>query len=295
MRISGNTITSRLVQQVQFSRRRLFEVQERVGTGRRINRPADDPAGASRLMRLRAELGRNAQYQRNVDSARARLTVAETTLGSMTGLLQRVSELSVQAANGAIGASERMDISHEVAQLLEQALSLGNATHAGQYVFAGHQTQAAPFVPDVPSLPTAIAYVGDGGTVEREIAAAERVAVNITGDRVFPDIFATLISFRDALRTNDTAGITQSVGDINVRLDDVLALRSEVGSKMRRVDLAEERLLDAAAMSEELIAGEEEVDLAETLVDLSARETALQAALGAAGRALNLSLMEFLR
>ena len=295
MRVSSNTVTSRLLQQVQLSRQRLFETQKQVSSGLRITRPADDPAGASRAMSLRTSMDRNMQYRRNIDAATGDLATAESALGALTALLQRAQELTVSGANGAVGGPEREHIALEVAQLLSEALSVGNTTHGGRYLFAGHQTSTPPFVPDDPAVPTAIAYAGDTGLRQREIALGERVTVNITGDRVFPDVYSTLISLRDALAGDIPAGITAAVGQLSGVLDRVLEMRSELGSITQRVEAAEQRLLDEDMLAQSLVSQIEDADLAEQIVTLQTRETALQAALGAAGRALNLSLMEFLR
>lgn len=68
-----------------------------------------------------------------------------------------------------------------------------------------------------------------------------------------------------------------------------------VGAKMRRIELTDERLLDEETMVRGLISQVEDADLVEGIVQLRQRETAYQTALGAAGRALNLSLMGFPR
>lgn len=294
-RISDSTISRHMLQQVQLGRQRLFEVQSQVGSGKRLNRPADDPSGVSRLISMRTSQDRNGQYQRNIDVARSDLTVAESAMTALSSMMQRVIELSVQAVDGSVTPSDRLDIALEVARLLDEAIAVGNTNHGGRYIFAGHQTGAPPFTPDVVGAPTAVAYTGDIGALNREISQAERVATNITGDRAFPALFTNLIQFRDALTNNDGAALSVSVDQVQVSLDDLLELRSEIGAKTRRVEVAEQRLLDEEVMLGGLVAGVEEIDLAETVVQLQQREMSLQAALAATGRALNLSLLEFLR
>src|SRR5437867_3215537 len=133
MRVSNNSITARLLQQVQDGRRKLAEVQERTASGKRINRPSDDPTGTGRLMTLNTNLEQNLQYQRNSDAAISDLTVTETSVGALSDVLQRARELAVQSANGAIGASERQQIALEVSQLITQATSIGNSRNGGRY------------------------------------------------------------------------------------------------------------------------------------------------------------------
>ena len=138
-------------------------------------------------------------------------------------------------------------------------------------------------------------YNGDTGLVRREIARGELVESNITGDRGFPDVFAALIQLRDNLLADDQAAVGNDVTAIDSSLSTMLTLRGEVGVKMSRVEHADERLLDEEAMTKSLVSQIEEADFAESIVQLQQRETAYQAALTSAGRALNLSLMQFLR
>ena len=288
-------MTSRLMLEIQLSRQRLFETQERLASGVQIARPSDDPPGVNKLLLMQTSLERNEQYQRNIGVAVSDLEVTENAYAQLGSVLQRAVELATQGANGTIGAADRANIAIEVSQLIADAIAIGNTSHAGRFLFAGHQTGTAPFVPDVAAAPTVVSYAGDSGLVRREIAQGVMVESNITGDRGFPAVFAALIQLRDDLLANDQAAINADEGAISAALDGMLDLRSEVGAKMRRIELADERLLDEETMVRGLISQIRDADLVESIVQLQQRETAYQAALGAAGRALSLSLMEFLR
>ena len=295
MRISSGQITSRLLQEIQASRLRLFEVQERVSTGLQIRRPADDPPGVNKLIMMRTSLDLNEQYRRNITIARSDLEVTESAYEQLGGVMQRAVELAMQGANSTIDASDRADIALEVSQLLTEAIALGNSSHAGRYLFAGHQTGTVPFVPDVVATPTVVNYVGDTGLVRRELSQGALVESNITGNRGFPAVISALIQLRDNLLANNQAAVGADVDVVNSSLEGMLTLRSEVGVKMSRIELADERLLDEEVMVQGLISEIEEADFAEGIVQLQQRETAYQAALSSAGRALSLSLMQFLR
>ena len=294
MRISSNTVSLRMIEQIQQGQRALFSVQERVASGKRLNRPADDPQGTSQVMAQQTALELNAQYQRNADVANSELAVSEQALTSMTAVLQRVQELATQAANSTIGAAERQQIAQEVNQLLGEAVNIGNSRYAGRYIFAGHRTGAAPFVPDVSGYPGAINYVGDNGELRRELAQGDRLTTNLTGDRL-SGIYTTLIDLRDNLMANDVPAVAADSATVSARMDETLSLRSEIGTRVRRVETALEQLGDAEQLSRTLISDIEDADLAYEIVDLQRREVALTAALGATGRALNLSLLDFLR
>ena len=295
MRISNRMMFDRMLAQIALTQQNLARVQERVGSGRKVNRPSDDPLGASRILSARTRIDRNQQYERNIAVALSDLGATEAVFDSMQSLLARVSELSVQAATGTMGAPERAAIGLEVGQLIAQALELGNTKHAGRFLFAGHKTDTEPFVPDLAANPTAVTYNGDGGAISREIDEAERVAINFPGTQTWPAIFSTLIQFRDDLMANDAVALSSSTAQIDAQFEALSAIRSELGAKMRRIEVAEQRLGDQIAMIQADTSVIEDADLTESIVELQVRETAYQAALAVAGRTLNLSLLDFLR
>lgn len=295
MRISTVGMTERLLVQLQQAQLRLAKEQEQVGTGKRLNRPSDDAFGTARLLETQTRTDNNLQYQRNIAVAKTDFTASEAAMTSLHEVLARAAELATQAASDNLTAGDRANIGLEVGQLLQEAISLGNTRYAGRYIFSGHQTNTPAFTPDVPANPTTITYNGDAGTIDREIAQGERVRVNITGDTVWPGVFSTLIQFRDDLMANNFVGVQNATASIATQIEGELNLRSEIGAKSRRVEMSEIRLQDEAAMLNIVQSGLQDVDLADAIVQLQIQETAYQAALGVAGRTLNVSLLDFLR
>jgi flagellar hook-associated protein 3 FlgL len=138
----------------------LARLQEQVATGRKFARPGQDPVAATEALGLDAVLARNASYLRNGSQALSRLGLEEGALAGMGDVLQRVRELTVQAANGPLPAGDRAMIAAEVRELRAQLLSLANSQDgSGAYLFAGNATQSAPFLQSGGS----VAYLGDQG------------------------------------------------------------------------------------------------------------------------------------
>jgi flagellar hook-associated protein 3 FlgL len=235
------------------------------------------------------------QWQRNIAIAHTDLSVTESVLDRLTAVLSRAQELAIQADSSALDATGRAQIASEVENLLQEVMTLANTAHNGRRIFAGHQTQTVPFVEDVPGHPTAIAYQGDGGEIVREIGNGERLVVNLGGEAVFGDVFEELISFRDALHANDQPAAGAMAATMGNLLDATLQHRGDVGARVRRLELAEQRLGSEDMRLRILIADLEEADITEEIVELQMREVAFQAALSATGRSLNLSLLDFLR
>jgi len=294
MRISNRSSADRLLQHIHTATTRLNETQERVASGRRINRPSDDPFATARTLAARTRLDLIGQRSRTVDLANTELSATESSLVALGNVMTRAQELAVQADSSAIDSSGRLQIATEVSELLNEALSIANTTHAGRALFGGHQTGNA-FTPDVPANPTTFAFNGDQGQVLREIGEGERIPVNIEGEALFDGVFASLVAFRDALMSNDRTALNAAAGDIGFEIEGVLTARGEVGARMRRLGLAGLRLEDDDLALRTEIAGLEEIDITAEVVELQMRDSAFQAALSATSRSLGVSLLDFLR
>ncbi|MCA9846496.1 MAG: flagellar hook-associated protein FlgL [Dehalococcoidia bacterium] len=294
MRISNRSTHDRLLQHIQQATTRLNETQERVASGRKINRPSDDPFATARALASRSKLDTVSQRIRTVDLATTELSAVESSLTSLGNVITRAQELAVQADSAGVNGDARQQIATEVEQLLNEVLSIANTSYSGRRIFGGHQG-GAPFAPDLPANPTAFNYSGDSGQVLREIGDGETIAVNIDGEPLFDGIFASLIAFRDGLVANDRTAINFASGDIGREIDTVLTARGEVGSRMRRLEMTADRLGEEELALRTSISGLEEVDLTQEVVELQMRDTAFQASLSATARSLGTSLLDFLR
>lgn len=295
LRVTSNWIADRMLSHIGGAQNRMVRAQELVASGKRINRPSDDPFGTSQVLALATRSTNNEQYQRNAAVANQDLSAVEGALTSLHGVLARAHELSIQASNASISATNRAHIGLEVVQLLSEAITVGNTKFGDRYLFAGHATNTLPFTEDVPGNPTTVAYTGNAGVIQREVSQGERLTVNIPGNQVFAGAFTALISFRDALMGNDLASIQGAAADFSTAMDVELSARSEVGSRMQRLDVAVERLQDEEALMQVIRSDIEDVDMSEAIVRLETQQVAYEAALGATGRTLGLSLLDFLR
>lgn len=294
MRISNRSVHDRLLMHIQQATSRLNETQERVASGRTINRPSDDPFATARALAARSKLDTVGQRIRTSDLATTELGVVESALDSLGEVMTRAQELATQADSSALDGDARRQIATEVEQLLNEVLSIANTSYSGRRIFGGHQ-DGEPFTPDLPANPTVINYNGDAGQVVREIGDGETVAVNIDGEPLFDGIFASLISFRDALESNDRTAMNTAADQIGHEIDTVLTARGEVGARMRRIEMTWDRLTEEELELRTTISGLEEIDLTKEVVELEMRDTAFQAALSATARSMGVSLLDFLR
>lgn len=274
---------------------RMDRVQRQLGTGRRIERASDDPAGAALALEHRANLAFETQMRRNLENGVAFMNVTEAAMGSVTDTLQRARELTVQAATDSLSTTDREAISMEMSQLIEHLAQVANSDFGGAYIFSGHQTQTAAYLV-TGNPPTAVTYQGDAGERVRRISKQDTVAVNMPGSTVFGAVFTDLITLRDNLAAGASAStISSSLGAIDDAIDRTLVARAEIGSRINRFQASQRQSEQTDTNLQELRAGLEEIDLSEMVVRLTAEQNALQAAMAAISSASSLSLMDYMR
>jgi flagellar hook-associated protein 3 FlgL len=295
MRLSDQARVQNQVAYLTSAAERMDRVQRQLATNRRIDRASDDPSGAALAMDYRKSIAFEAQMRRNLENGTAFLNVTEAALSSATDLLQRARELTVQAANDTLGPAERQGLAAEVNQLIEQLAQVANTSFGGVYIFSGHQTNTPAYAVGG-SPPAAVTWQGDYGERLRRVSARDVVPVNIIGDRVFGNLFDQMIQLRDALQSGAPgAQIRPFIAAIDAGLERVLNARAEVGARLNRFEATNYRSLETDTNLQELRAGVEDIDIAETIVRFTAAQNALEAALGAIGRTSNLSLLNYLR
>src|ERR687894_36324 len=125
LRIQNNVEAFNAHRQLVGTSARLGKSIERLSSGYRINRGADDAAGLAISERLRAQTKGLAQAQRNAQDAISLVQTAEGSLTEVHSMLQRVRELAVQYKNGSLSASDRQAIQAEVNMLASEIERIG--------------------------------------------------------------------------------------------------------------------------------------------------------------------------
>jgi flagellin len=119
-RIRTNLQAQLALQNLNKTNNNVGSIQEKLQTGKRINKAADDSAGYSIAAKLRSRVGGQAQALRNVGDAKSILNVAEGGLNTIQDMLQQMKEKVVQGANDSNGAEERKAIRTELKALSEE-------------------------------------------------------------------------------------------------------------------------------------------------------------------------------
>jgi flagellar hook-associated protein 3 FlgL len=191
----------------------LVKTQQQIATGKRINTPADDPAGAVRALDIDKALAEFDQYGRNSDVVTNRLTYEEQSLSNTTDLLDRVRGLALQGANATTDITGRKAIAAEIQDRLAELMSIANRKDAnGEYLFAGYSTLTQPFS----KTATGVAYSGDQGVRLVQTSPTQKTADGHSGYEVFQKVTQGNGTFVvNANTANTGAGVIDSGSVVN--------------------------------------------------------------------------------
>lgn len=123
-----NARMSQIVQQTSSSQQLLTKLYEKLGTGKRINRASDDAAGIAVAKELEKMSRGYKQAGANIGDAMSALQIAEGSTSTITDMLQRMNELSVEAANDTLNPSNRNALNNEFQQLKQEVSRMAESS-----------------------------------------------------------------------------------------------------------------------------------------------------------------------
>ncbi|MEO9945596.1 flagellar hook-associated protein FlgL [Paraglaciecola sp.] len=202
MRISTAQLYDRSIQAVLENQSDLSDVQLQLSSGKKLLTPADDPVGAAQVIRLTEEIDQINQFKVNNNLLNNSLEQEETVLGSVNDAIDRARVLMVQSGNGIFNADDKRAIAIEIEEIRDQVFDLMNTQNsAGEYIFAGYQSESPAFSFNASSPGNKYNFEGDNGFNEIKISDSVNLQVNNSGFDVFENVSA-----------RNTASITGSVG-----------------------------------------------------------------------------------
>jgi flagellar hook-associated protein 3 FlgL len=185
MRVSTHQYHLNMLRNIEQSTAQYNQHSVSLASGKRIQRPSDDPLGTVMLMTLNSELTALEQYQSNMDAVHYKLGQQETQLSGIVNILYSIQELITKSADGSMGDVEHQALGHEMSVLFPAIVDLLNAKDAnGQYYFSGSLTDTIPFQLD--GLGN-FQYLGDNLVRDVKVSENARVTSNILGSDLAPN------------------------------------------------------------------------------------------------------------
>jgi flagellin len=196
------------------------KTQQKLSSGFRINNSSDDAAGLQISERLRSTLRGNLKAQDNTQDGINVLNITDGALGQITENLQRMRELSVQAANDTLAANQRTAIMDELLQLQQDITRISDSTSFnGVSLLNGTQTNF-------------YIQLGSGSTATNDVINLATAA----GTNPFADIDAAALSVASAnLTVGTNASALTTIGLLDTAITTVNQRRSFIGALTNRL------------------------------------------------------------
>ncbi len=311
MRVTANTFSASLIQQLNSLVQRQTQLQSQAATGQRVQAPEDDPGAARQVLDWQAETRSVAQYQTNVTAEQNRANATYSAINSLKTISDRIGEIAT-LADGTRSPADLANYGTEVTQLIQQAVQIGNTQYNGSYLFAGTQSGQPPFVAatDPDGHVTGVTYQGnnslapteiaEGVTVTSQLAGANTTGIGprglITNTASGADFFNHMISLQNDLLSGNVTAIADTDRPQLAKDEDNLIWHiSQNGAVQARLEASAAILSDRSTALTRQVTNATGADLAQTLVNLSSTQTAYQAALQSGAKLLGLNLMDYLR
>src|SRR5450432_3779628 len=145
-RVSNLLTTSITQSQIATTESSLLDVENQLSTGKKLNLPSDNPGDAAIAMQLRKLLEQRTAYADNLTNAGNQLGQADTTLGTISDLVQQAQSIASANVGSDVTSDARQSAATVVDSIYNQLLSTANTQSNGVYVFGGDLSTQAPFV-----------------------------------------------------------------------------------------------------------------------------------------------------
>jgi len=244
LRIQNNVEALNAHRQLQSTSDKLSKAMERLSSGYRINRAADDAAGLAISEKMRGQIKGLGQAQRNLQDAVSMVQTAEGTLSTVHSMLQRVRELAVQYNNGTLSTQNKAALQSEVNQLASEIERLGNSAE-----FNG------------------IKLLNASQTISFQVGANDGETITVTTISLGATITAGVFAL----------GGSADISQLDVAIDAISSQRAIFGAVQNRF---EHSLANIGIYQENLVAAESrirDVDMAAETVELTKNQILAQA------------------
>jgi flagellin len=254
LRINNNVEAFNTHRQLVGSAAKMAKSMERLSSGYRINRAADDAAGLAISEKMRGQITGLAQAQRNAQDGVSLVQTGEGALNEVHSMLQRIRELKVQYDAGTLGDQDKAAISSEVNELITEIGDIkSNTTFNGVELLTGNG--------------------GSAGVISIGAGANSGESVDVTTSDVTSG--AGMSAVVNATTSASFGSLDTS--SIDAAIQEVSTLRSTFGSSQNRL---EHRIASLANYQENLVAAESrirDVDMAKEMVEFTKSQILQQA------------------
>ena len=306
-----NHIGQSMLNDVLSQQTKLYQDYDKIISNKKFTNISENPIDASAIIGINNQLAKIGDYFANISNANTQLNVQDNAFSTVIDKMNRINELTIQAANGASGESGINAVKTEIEELKKNIVALANTKYNDMYIFAGANITTPPYAYD--EATGTISYTGTPSTdpsFERKIEISEGVSVglNSAGDTVFgvydaanPDdatksygLFKTLGDLSKALETNDGEQIREQIDKLQASMSNVSEIQSTFSAKVSKITMTETNLENTELTLTSQKQNLEEIDQATAISEWVKQNYAYQASMQVFMQMQNNSLLNYM-
>lgn len=221
MRIATSTIYDNQINAIDNLSAQYENIGQELSTGISLNAPGDDPQVVAQDLTLKGTIAAENGDVSNMSAAQNQMNFVDSTLNSLTDILQEARSLAISSATNVIpNGVQRQEQGSQVQGMLEDVINLANSQYGQKYIFAGTSTSATPPITPQGNPPNSFIFTGNLQT-QYEDLNGQQVAVGTTMQQAFnlnasdgtPSVFDLLANLRDTM--NASSVVDQSGQAVN--------------------------------------------------------------------------------
>jgi flagellar hook-associated protein 3 FlgL len=307
MKISTSYLFDRSVKQMSTVQSDLAHTQAQVSSGKQVINPSDAPDQAAAIQRLKSVLNHQDSYAKALTTVKARLEGEDSNLQSVSDILIRAKELSVQSANDTLNPANRKALAVELKGLRDQMLSLANSRDTnGNFLFAGSRVKQAPFSQDQIGQ---VVYKGDQTRMQVRVGEQRTIPLNRSGAEAFVPVVRTDASGQKSARdffgvmddliagvsNSDRAAMQRGVGEMDNLLNGVSLARANIGTDLNVVEQQTQAIDETKLTLKTTLSNVEDLDMAQAITQMNKQMLSLEASQSSFAKITQLNLFNFIK
>ena len=307
MKISTSYLFDRSVSQMSTVQSDLAHTQAQVSAGKQVLNPSDAPDQAAAIQRLKTVLSKQDSYSKTLTTVKARLEGEDTTLKSVSDLLIRAKEISVQASNDTLSPQNRQALGVELKAVRDQMFSLANSKDSnGNFYFSGSRLKQPPFAQDAQGQAT---YQGDQTRMYVQVGDQRSIPLNRSGSDAFVGVtrtdstgqkanrefFGVMDDLIAGINNSDHPAMQRGVGEMDNLLNGVSLAQANVGTDLNVVDQQGQVIDDTKLTLKTTLSNVEDLDMAEAITKMNKQMLSLEASQSSFAKITQLNLFNFIK
>lgn len=296
MRLSSSQIFSQRVDNITSSQSKWMTEGNKISSGRRVEKPSDDPMAASQAVMVKQSESRNQQYATARGFAKNSMSLQMSLASQMVNITTKIQETLVAAGNDAtLSDEDRSSLADQLQGLKDQLVGIGNTKDGvGRYIFAGFQSDKPPFVADATGK---ITYQGGDKQITQKVDSNIEMVTNFTGIETLqssgskgtePDIFNALDGAITALREPligkpqaDRDAALEKIDAANrvnrATLNNISSVEAKLGLQLQELDNLDDLGADTSLRNAKRLSELRDLDWTQAISEYYQEESVLQA------------------